>query len=160
MRTQEEIVTRIRQELDSPSDMFGTALGDLVTTLDYGNAKEFIKPDITEEDWKEHQEEDADIIDSVNKYIPFALEKADNHRGLSAARSVTHFDAWIWLLKTDEELAAYRGTPYTNYGVPQVVKAAEIFGVREEMDSLLTDGLRRMATGLPCIVGCMEGCSR
>jgi hypothetical protein len=161
MRTQEEILTWARREIDRPTDLFGTKANDLLELLDYEHAKEFLKPETTKEQWEESWiSDDAGILDQAGKYIPFALEKAGNHRGLSADRSTQHLAVWVWALGTDEQYAAYVDTDYAQYGVPKIFKAAEILGLRESMDSLLDNELRRMSTGLPCTPDCMEGCSQ
>ena len=161
MRTQEEIVTRLRAELENPSDFFGTGVTDLLEALDWDHGKEFTRDGTTQQEYEQALAgpDEEGLMDIVRKYFPFALEKADDHRGLSASRSISHFKTWIWILKTDEELAAFEATDYMQYGVPQLLKAAEIFGLRDEIDSLLTDELRRMATGLPCKPSCDYGCS-
>ncbi|AMM44243.1 hypothetical protein BJD78_gp73 [Arthrobacter phage KellEzio] len=161
MRTQEEILKWARREIEKPTDLFGAKATDLLELLDFEHAKEFLKEGTTEEVWKQHWiSDEAGIRDSAGKYFPFALEKAGSHRGLSADRATQHFAVWVWVIGTDEQYASYVDTDYSQYGVPKIIKAAEVFGVREELDSLLDDELRRMATGLPCTPECMEGCGR
>ena len=46
-------------------------------------------------------------------YMPFAWEKANGSRGISAWRSLAHYKAWLWMLGTDE----FEGVEeYEHYG--------------------------------------------
>ena len=117
MRTQQEILQRF-QEVE---DFLGIQKVDLIAYLEF----EFAKPYLREETIKkiESGEEKWEVFTDPKKeilgYLDFAYEKAENQRGISAARSMLHFRTWIWL--DDEEF--YNKViglidNYTNYGIP------------------------------------------
>lgn len=120
MRTQQEILNRIEQLKDE--DFFGFETGDLIMALDYGNAKPYLKPDCTEAQWTDGREPytQENCRKNIRNYLPFAKEKADNERGISASRSQSHFRAWMWLACDDEVLARVEATEYESYGRPKL----------------------------------------
>lgn len=101
MKTVDEILARI--DSVKAQDIFGTERSDLIDFLPYAQAKQFLKPEITEDQWKPAVLDRDTIISAMREYTPFAWEKANNCRGLSAARSLSHFCAWVWLLGDDPE---------------------------------------------------------
>lgn len=143
-------------------DFFGTITSDLVEALDFDHAAEFLKPDATKEDWDRlgFPKTPEQLLSDASEYLEFAIDKADNHRGLSAARSVDHYRAWVWLFAPDA-YDDFVNEPYTNYGVPQLRAAATALGFEERWLRLVAErpGIIRMADGLECRVdGCEEGC--
>lgn len=154
-RTQEEILARI--DAVAEEDFFGTQRNDLACFLTFENAKPFLNPEATKESWKESTDSIGTPVDNIKGYMPFALEKAENHRGLSAGRSIEHFKAWLWLLGDDELLAfADDHANYRNYGVPILRKIGEKYGLELPDD----DWFENMGKGKPCRQGCQEGCGR
>lgn len=148
MRTQDEIVERIK---GVQFDFMGTITGDLVEALDFEHARQFLKPDVTEADW--HEPADDEKVRAVAiDYLTFAFGKAEDHRGLSANRSVEHFETWLWLLGRLPD--DWDDIEYAQYGVPKLVAAALALGV----EPALTPTLRSMSEGLPCRPNCGDGC--
>ena len=98
-RTDDEIISRINVVADR--DFFGFEVSDLVVRLEYEKAKQFIPPDVTQKDWEVVSREPADVISMMRDYMPFAWEKANDGRSLSAGRSLSHYSAWIWLAGDD-----------------------------------------------------------
>lgn len=127
MRTQKEIIDRINNR--KQECLFGWGIEDLIFALSFENAQKFFKDDhtITKEEWNQYKE--ANIISSIRHYIPFAIEKAVNHRGISASRSVSHFRSWVWLLGNDE-LSKFidNESNYMQYGAPIIKRVAEEYG--------------------------------
>jgi hypothetical protein len=127
MRSQEEIVKRINES----DDLFGTQIGDLVDYLEFENAKQFLnqnfidKVEKSEEEWVVKKEPKNEILD----YLDFAYSKAEDERGLSAARSMLHFKSWIWLDddKFYNEIIDLIDN-YTDYGIPALDKISEHYG--------------------------------
>lgn len=127
MRTQEEILKRF----DEADDMFGTQQSDLVEYMTFENAKPHLKEEYVlevesgAEKWEQRTDPKAEILD----YLPFAYEKAEDERGLSAARSLLHFKSWIWL---DDEEFYNKVLPimdnYTNYGMPALNMISDHYG--------------------------------
>ena len=103
MRSTDEILERIEKK--QISDMFGTFV-DLIEFLPAEHAKQFIKEDVTIEEFglKEYTKEN--VIKEIVEYLKFAYGKAEGARGISAGRSLMHFDHWLWLLE-DHELLAF-----------------------------------------------------
>lgn len=122
-RTQEEILKKI-QEVES-SDFFGVMSSDLIDYLDFDNAKKFLKDGVTKEEWDaiEKKTPKERMID----YMDFAWDKANDERGLSAARSMQHYEIWLWL-DGDEELHKTLEF-YTNYGKPQLMEICKYLGL-------------------------------
>ncbi len=119
MKTQEEIIKRIKELKDS--DMMGTERTDLTNYLEYSHAKEFLQGGVTEEIWKEMKKStDEDVLKEMKEYIEFAWDKALGERGLSAGRSLSHYSAWIWLLDDGnfEEFTECATNNYAMYGKP------------------------------------------
>ena len=111
MRTTEEILYRLAHY-----DGFFCA-GDLVSFLPYEEAKKYLKEGVTAEKFCEICETPEQAIKG---YIPFALEKAEGHRGISAGRSVEHFDNWIWMTGDEELYRQFNDAGYAMYGCPQL----------------------------------------
>jgi len=122
MRTPEEIVARIKERENI--DFFGFERVDYIERLDFQHAKEFLVEAATEEQWEPAPYTREAILQRMKEYMPFAWEKANNFRGLSAMRSMHHYTAWIWLLGDDlGDLLAYE-----NYGKDNLVKICEKYG--------------------------------
>lgn len=119
MRTQEEIMARI--EKVRGSDFFGYQRRDLIGALTFENAKPWLEDDVTADQWQQNTDPLKNILD----YLPFAWNKANNCRGLSAARSLDHMAAWLWLLGDDDVSWI---DEYDFYGKPHLVTISERFG--------------------------------
>lgn len=104
--------------------MFGTII-DLIEFLPQEEAREFMKEDADSADFfQEYTTEN--VIKQIKDYLPFAYEKAESARGLSAGRSLMHFDHWLWLLEDDELLAFLENQENcAMYGFPILQKIAE-----------------------------------
>lgn len=121
-RTQDEIVARIRGV--EPRDIFGFERGDLLEYLDWEHAKEFLNLDARAEDFKIT---DVEPAAKIERYLPFAWDKANNCRGISANRSMCHMAAWLWLDGHDR--MADEVHDYNFYGKPHLVRISELYGV-------------------------------
>jgi len=160
-RTDDEIVERIKELREE--DPFGFETSDLVGYLPWDRAKEFLKPEAE----KEHtpaERDRASVLKQMADYLPFAVGKATNHRGLSAGRSISHYSAWVWMLG-DEDYKAIDWNRYARYGAPILKQISERFGIplpqpdttlAHEVD--MAKGFARMAQGEPCVQDCNEGC--
>jgi hypothetical protein len=77
------------------------------------------------------------------EYMPFAWDKANDMRGLSAGRSVQHFVGWTWLAG-DDELSAWcdDNSNYQHYGKEILVRICEHYGWdwRQWDDGVRTNG--------------------
>jgi hypothetical protein len=126
---QEEIAAHA--EFVSKSDMFGFELSELLDWLDFEHAKPFLKETATREGWLEggrpYEPTHDCVLKALRDYMPFAWEKANNNRGISAWRSLAHMQAWLWLLGETE--AAARLRDYSHYGKPQLRAICERYGI-------------------------------
>lgn len=130
MRTNDEILAKMRDE--NWGDLFGTRQGDLLAWLPFEQAKEWLKPEATKETWDKNgfprASTDDAVFAEIKGYMPFAWEKANDCRWLSAGRSMYHMQAWLWLLGVDDAEVA-RLEDYTLYGKPQLRAICEAFGI-------------------------------
>ena len=125
MRTQEEIVKRIDER--KKYDMFGWEIGEYIDCLDYEHGKPFLKKEVEKKDWKPRR---INPIKEIKDYMPFAWEKANGCRGISAGRSLMHLTAWLWLDGQDEFLKKWNNLrEYEYYGKPQLIAICELYGI-------------------------------
>lgn len=127
-RTSEDIVARIKEI--GPEDFFGWEGSDLVAYLPFDMAKQFLKDDATAEQWAEDDRPTTreSVVAEIVDYMPFAWEKANDQRGISANRSISHMRAWTWLLDdgTYEKMEALE---YQHYGKEKLVSVCESLGL-------------------------------
>lgn len=121
MRTPEQIKARIAEVKEN--DWLGTQVGDLVGMLPYEHAKPYLRDEITEEEWDETLRK-ADPLKSIKNYLPFAWDKANNCRGISAGRSLEHIKTWLWLAGYNSETISNFFDDYSYYGKEQLVIAS------------------------------------
>jgi len=122
MRTDEEILLQIEKAKEY--DPFELTLIDLISRLSFKAAKKFLKPEVTETEW-EVQPKDRDfILKEMFDYMPFAWEKANNCRGISAGRSMAHYMNWIWLI--GDNLGNL--SEYEFYGRDNLIKICKHYG--------------------------------
>lgn len=110
MRTDQEILDRIEQV--KGEDWLGTRVGELVTRLSFDAAKPLLKDDTKREEWKVFFRDRDTILKEMLEYMEFAWGKAINCRGISASRSIEHYEEWIWLLGDDPK----KLPDYEHYG--------------------------------------------
>ena len=161
MKSLDEIIERYKAKNDDPDDMFGfyrdvlseyIPLDRWVETGGFDEEKiAALTDDQREQVTKNHLPDEAAGTAEAIRYLEFAFGKADDHRGLSASRSVDKMAAHLWVL--DHDLTEYDEAEYAMYGVPKLVVAARLLGapVPDSPD------LERMANGEPCHPGC-ESC--
>src|SRR5882672_7443328 len=95
--TKPEILERFLARKDE--DVFGDEVGMYLPYLDFDQAKPFLKPEATKEVWDQScstLSREA-LLKTMEEYMSFGWEKANNCRGLSANRTMSHYIAWTWL---------------------------------------------------------------
>lgn len=152
VRTQHEIVERIRRLKD---DFLGFRFEVLIAALDFEHAKPWLKPDVTAEQWETPDTYD-ELLEGAVEYYEFALGKIEDHRGISASRSVEKLGEYAWLLNRDDVVTAMDAAAYEPYGAPKVKAFADGFGLPWPAGDLFA----RMAAGEPCEPDCAAGCGR
>jgi hypothetical protein len=106
-----------------------------------------------EDNHKQHPLTEAYLLKAARDYLNFAFDKAIDHRGISASRSVTKLREWLWLLGFDEIVAfCDDGRNYTNYGVPILKRVAAA------LDVPLPNEIAAWPDGAPCTPHCASGC--
>lgn len=131
-RTAEQILERIEKR--KPLDIFGFEWPYLLDVLTFEQARPYLKAEATPADW--NVKSLAQIREEAINYMPFAWEKANGCRGLSAGRSIAHYQAWLWLLGVDwvDELENYQ-----YYGKDELVRICNFLGLDS---SKWDDGIR------------------
>lgn len=124
MRTDDEILQRIETLANSAKDWLGTQRSDLLVRLPYDKAKPFLLPTVTEQAWKVAPRDRESVLSEMLEYMPFAWEKANGCRGLSAGRSMDHFMSWTWLAGDDFGNL----TSYQFYGKDHLRKICDHYG--------------------------------
>lgn len=153
MRTQEQILDRIKEIKEE--DFFGFATGVLVGYLDFEHAKPFLKDEVTKDQWKPSTTVSNYIVEEMKDYMHFAWEKALNHRGLSAGRSVQKMETWLWMIEDDELLEFIKEDGnYSPYGGPILKKICEKY----KFEIPEGESAKNLGNGKPCHPGCEEGC--
>lgn len=165
MRTQDEIVARIKAAEED--DVFGFSREVLLRSLDFEHARPFLNKDATAHDWDKETQgtpngsifvgpllKEEDIRKTANEYLVFAWGKAQDHRGISAERSVMKLTQYLWLLGMDKAIKYIEEAGYAQYGCPKLKVAALALGAPIPTDSDLV----RMMEGVPCFDGCDQGC--
>lgn len=126
-RTTAEILEKINQLDSDNSDFFGFQRSGIIEYLSFDDAKLFLKEGASREKWGDVKSRTHESIkDEILSYMPFAWEKANDNRGLSAGRSINHMQAWLWMMGEDNAAEAIRG--YSMYGKPQLRAICEHFG--------------------------------
>ena len=156
MKTQDEIVRYYRAEKNE--DILGFTAEILLSYLDFDHAKEFLRSEADAETWNTNivPLTTEGIIAEMEDYMAFAWGKAQDHRGISASRSVEKMIAWLWLLEDYETIKfAKNDDNYKNYGAPILKKICEVY----EFPIPDSEDLKNMAKGKKCRIDCDEGCS-
>ncbi len=106
----------------SKEDFFGVIRQDCISCLPYEAASEYLSEEVTADAWDaRYLKNDEEVISEIIKYLPFAYNKAENERGLSAIRSLQHFLAWFYCLGNDEMVSTIHymmNSDYAPYGMP------------------------------------------
>ena len=137
MKTVEQVKEKLKEGFKT--DPFGFGSSDLIHTLPFEDAKEylveeFLSKEGAKEEWENNRiTTDEHVLMRIRGYIPFAQEKIDDERGLSADRSCQHFIAWFWLIDEEfskklEDLYNYH---YAPYGQPVLDAVKEYMNVGE-----------------------------
>jgi len=123
-RSQDEIVAEIERIKDE--DFFGFKIGDLIGYLDYGHAKQYLKPEATAEDWKQSPSDRESILKQMEEYMEFAWGKANDERGISAGRSLAHYTVWVWMIGDQDRFGDLERYQY--YGKDNLRTICDAYG--------------------------------
>jgi len=123
MRTDDEIIDKMAEV--KAYDWLGTIRSDLVRFLPFDRAKNFLVDTVKPEDWTPEPRTTEHITKVMLNYMPFAWNKANNCRGISASRSLNHYEAWLWLLG---DPLANKLRNYEHYGKEKLIAICEKYG--------------------------------
>jgi len=154
-RTIEEIVNYYKTI--KADDFLGFQAEVLLSYLPAKTLRQFCKKGARLSDWKSYPLTKKQILKEMKEYMEFAWDKVENHRGISANRSIVKMRAWLWLLK-NQELVDFANNPdnYPNYGAPILKKICEKYGFLVPENTKI----ERMSEGFSCCNDCVEGCGR
>lgn len=134
-RTQDEILARI-PEAAQRDPLLSTEAVDLITALDrthlyecehVDNERVDANPEAGTEPVTPQQAHDEAV-----RYMPFALEKAEGGRGISAWRSLNHYAAWLWLCLEDADWEQFADwEDYEDYGLAHLATARRLLGMED-----------------------------
>ena len=124
LRSNDAIERHLKNEMERSLFAFGVqAAAEIVP---YGSIKSLLKEGITEESYAEGMPKYTrdNVIEVMREYMGrIGWDKAENHRGISAGRTIEKMEMWIWLLGEDDwntYLKHRREDPvdYAPYGAP------------------------------------------
>lgn len=104
MRSQKQIIDRALTS--SKNDPLGFEYIEYIHALTIESVKKLrgtlVREDADLSEFNRKFVRDADIRKQCIEYMPFAWEKANGFRGISAARSLLHYKAWLWMMGRDD----------------------------------------------------------
>jgi len=156
MRSQDEIVRAMRalQEADRPIE---AEYGVLLCCLDWPHAREFLKPEATEDQWVGPGEltiTEEEITADADRFFRGVWDAITDHNRIHAEKRLGNARAYVWLLTDDDHAAAFDARDDRPFGGPKLLWASGIL----RMPSPDSTRAARMAMGQPCWDGCTEGC--
>ena len=125
MRTQEELFQRYLARKDH--DMFGFETGEYLRGMERNRLERLremghIKEDADLSEWEPDLNNGDALAKCMHEYMPFAWDKANNCRGISAWRSLAHYIAWLWMAG---EEGFDNLDDYEFYGKPQLERICD-----------------------------------
>jgi len=118
MKSYEEVLEKAKYMKEHYNIETQLAGWDIFELLEFKDLKELdlLKAQATEEEWNKNKGELTEeyVKKEVANYLSFAFGKAHNERGISANRSIYHFQNWLWVLE-DYELLVFAQDD-SNYG--------------------------------------------
>lgn len=152
MKTQLDIINYYIAHKEQ--DMLGFMAEAILPYLSVEQVKTLF-PDADLKDWVTIPLTEADVIEDARKYMEFAWDKALNHRGISASRSIQKMQGWMWLLGKDElSHRCEKNEGYAPYGAPILAAICREMGWPIPSDEIT----QRMILGKSCHETCDEGC--
>ena len=116
MKSQDQIRERL---LTQKKDEFNSLMWQAST---YHPLQHYL-PEYMKEGYEPTPLTQENLIADMAEYMPFAIEKAEDQRGLSATRSIWKFQQWLWAL--DDELLVFKIGEYDDYGLKNLHEVAD-----------------------------------
>lgn len=128
LASKEQIKQRIKLLLQS-GDIHNTVT-DLMIYLPYDDAKDFVRNNVSEDDWAYRITKfltRENVVNDIINYMPYAWHTANEMQGSRIARSIQHIQNWLYLLG---EFNAVTDIEYFSCcGKPQLRAVCEKFGI-------------------------------
>ena len=124
MKTEQEIENKARERKGDFLPFYIEAMTDFASFDTFKRAgvlNDDAKDDGT---WTHVQPTREAVVAKILEYMPFAWEKANGERGISAGRSMLKMSAWLWLIGEE----GIDCEDYDNYGKPQLRAICELLG--------------------------------
>jgi len=126
MKTLDDIRARMtKQEKDAGDSIMWQASGHhplcIYLVESYTKGHEDQVDELTEEN----------VIKEMAGYMPFAVGKAEDERGISASRSIWKYEQWLWVL--EDPLADEIGD-FDDYGMTHLLTIAEKYKLSTKDD--------------------------
>ena len=153
MRTFKEI----QERCNNTESFFGFDVEVLILYLPYRYAKSFLKEGVTSNEWEKDcyiKLKRDTVLKEMKEYMEFAWGKIEDHRGLSASRSIEKMEAWVWLLGDDKVLGEMKAVNYKNYGAPKLKVICDAYGFFVPQNIMV----QNMIKSLRCLPDCNQGC--
>jgi len=114
MKSIEEIRERLEEQKNNISDAMMWKMSNYHPLCIF--LEEYIK-----EGYEPNPLTREEVLKEMSEYMPFAIMKAKDQRGLSAARSIWKYEQWLWVLEDPlyEEIGIY-----DDYGMEHLHKIA------------------------------------
>ena len=129
--TKEEVDTRYTER--APADMLGFEVDEYMPYMSVEGMRPLAKEGVTDETLREIQLTltRGEMVADMERYMEFAIGKANDQRGISANRSIQHYIAWTWLAGDNDlsaEVERMYEKEYHNWGLPILRKICEFYG--------------------------------
>jgi len=126
--TAEAIAERLSAR--NKGDFLGFEVNEYAGCLPYELVKPYLKEGVTAEEWNTIRapRDRESVLKRMQEYMPFAFEKANSQRGISANRSILHYVAWTWLAGDGALSEEIENMEHEFYGKPVLRKICERYG--------------------------------
>ena len=129
--TKEEVDSRYDSMRDR--DMLGFEVDEYFAFMSFDKIRSIAKEEATDDDINDIMRtlSHDDMIETMLGYMPFAWDKANDMRGISANRSIEHYVAWTWLAgdaSLSEEIEDMATRYYCYYGKPILERICDFYG--------------------------------
>lgn len=125
MKTLEEIKKKIEEDFSDGTEQIFIGMSHGIHPL------MVFHPDFYKDEYKNDVIllTEENVIKEMQSYINFAIEKAENQRGLSANRSIWKFQKWLWVLE-DKEIVDFDFDDYGMNLLLRIIKKYNLMGVK------------------------------
>jgi hypothetical protein len=128
-RTSKVILQRIGILERANADPWNEQRNVLIDFMDYEDAEQFYEAPITQEWWMKNGKEYRTPRQCMVDNMDYALSKATERKGRSAAINIHRYSAWLWLDGNDE--LANSILEYSSCGLPQLRQVCDYLDIAD-----------------------------